>query len=302
MATKNEVLSRSRVEGRSLLTEYRMTVVVTILFCIVLLGVALRLDNLMTKTLGQVETYVPGIPYPSGGVSDLETRLTIKDTITGVILHDQDPNPIGYYLLMLGWTRVFGASVLAIRLPSAIFGIGAIVLTYFLGSLEESNWIGLLGAAAVALNGYLIYWSQIAKMYTIGCFLGLLASLLLLLASRSPVRQRGYGLLYVAVTLAGLATVVYFWLLFAAHVVWTLHKAVVERTRPSALVRYQILTLTLGGPLLALALFQARRSSYLDHNPFPSSSSTFNLDSSSYQTTSLSPQDQFRLALGLSHS
>ena len=89
MATKNEALSRGRVEGRSFLTEHRTTIVVTILFCIVLLGVSLRLENVLTKTLGQVETYVPGIPYPSGGVSDLETRLTIKDTVTDVILHDR---------------------------------------------------------------------------------------------------------------------------------------------------------------------------------------------------------------------
>ena len=251
-------------------SEHNRLLVLGILVSVLLVGLVLRLDNLTTKTIGQVETYVPGIHYPSGGVSDLETRLTIKDTIKGVIIHDQDPNPIGYYLLMLAWTRVFGASVLAIRLPSVIFGVGAIVLTYYLGSLEKSTWIGLLGAAMVALNGYLIFWSQIAKMYIVGCFLGLLASILLLLAYRNSERQRQYGLLYMTASLAGLVTVVFFWLLFATHVVWTLGRALSDRTRPPTIIRFQILTLILGNPLLALAVFQARRPSYLDHNPIPS--------------------------------
>ena len=71
--------------------------------------------------------------------------------------------------------------------------------------------VGALAAGLLAFNGHHVFWSQLAKMYSMACFLGLLSTVLLILASKDGARRLVFQFLYSGATLIGLATTVYFW-------------------------------------------------------------------------------------------
>ncbi len=219
----------------------------------------LRSYDLTARGMSHIEVYVPGIPLPAG-ISDPAPRLTIKDTLNGILVY-QEPHPPAYYLFMLYWTKIFGSDLFALRFPSVLFGVGCILLLYGLGVLETNRWTALLAAILLAFNGHQVLWAEIAKMYIMACFLGLASTICLLLL----VREAGNRILQVLYGLSmilGLATTIYVWPIFVTHLFWLL----IRRWSFDSLVgfvRYWLLIFTLASPLLALIAFQSRRSSYL---------------------------------------
>src|SRR5262249_9799170 len=158
------------------------------------------------------------IPLPEG-ISEPAERVTVARILTGTF--SSDTHPPGYYLLMFPWTRVVGTSLTAIRLPSAFFGIASIALIFWFGSLTGWRIAGVLAAVLLAFSGFHVFWSQVARMFALECFLGLAASILLLRIARSTERAGILTAVYVCLILAGLASHVFFWTLFGAHVIWT---------------------------------------------------------------------------------
>jgi hypothetical protein len=79
---------------------------------------------------------------------------------------------------------------------------------------------------------------------------------LLLLLAQSSRRRNVLLAAYVAVVLAGVATHVFFWSLFGAHMLWAFGNAVGRRPLPD-LCRAQLLALVLGSPLIAFAAYQS---------------------------------------------
>ena len=238
-----------------------------LLALIVLLGLAIRLYGLGERSMTHIEIYVPGIPLPAG-LSDPEPRLTVKDTLFGM-LYSAEPHPPGYYLLMLGWTRVFGAGIEALRLPSAVLGALCILLVFILGMQEKNRNAGLLGALLLALNGHQVFWSQLAKNYIWAEFIGLAATVLLLQALGGGKRERWFQVMYLAMLLLGISLTIYFWPILIAHLIWVVIEKWENRSLPG-IFQWQYLALILGTPLVSLAIFQSRRESYLDPNFLPS--------------------------------
>src|SRR5271167_2213820 len=193
---------------------------------LVLLGGFLRLHNLGEKSVTHVEMYVPGIRLPHG-ISFPEERLTMVKVLTGTL--NSDTHPPAYYMLMWAWTRCFGTSAWSIRLPSALLGTACIPLVFWLGMLTRQQAAGWIAAAFVALNGHLVFWSQIARMFTLACCLGLLATIVLLQIAKRTQASRSLHFLYVALMLLGLCTHIFFWLILAAHMFWTQMGARIEK-------------------------------------------------------------------------
>jgi 4-amino-4-deoxy-L-arabinose transferase-like glycosyltransferase len=238
---------------------------IIILGAIVFAALLFRLHNLESRTIGHIEMYVPGIELPYE-LSDLGVRMTLRKTLSGTL--QIEPHPPAYYILMLGWTKVFGSGILALRLPSVLFGVACIVLIYVLCLLEEDRFTGLLAAGMLAFNGLHIFWSQEAKLYIMGCFLGLLSTVFLVLMPKGGARQKIAQFVYLGSTLAGLATTVYFWPIFITHVLWTLTADWRKKTDMPGLFRFQILIFTLGSVLLAVAAYQGGREPYIGLNLF----------------------------------
>ncbi len=216
-------------------------------------GAWLRLSGLEKRSITHPEMYVPGIPLPEG-ISEPAPRMTFSRILTGTF--SSDTHPPGYYLMMLPWTRVMGTSLQAIRLPSALLGIGCILLIFLVGVAAGRPGAGALAAALLAFSGYHVFWSQVARMFALDCFLGLAATLLLLQIARGT-RWRGIlTAAYIVCILAGLATHVFFWSLFAVHMIWAFANAWGRRELPG-FCRAQVLALVLGSPFIAFAAYQS---------------------------------------------
>ena len=222
---------------------------------ILILGAWARLHDIERRTLDHPEVYTPGIDLP-WHLSNPNPRFTLWQTLAGTFAGE--PHPPGYYIVMLGWTKAFGSSILALRFPSLLFGAASILLIFLIAVQTESKLTGLLAAAMLAGNGLHLYYSQNSRMYVMGSFLGLLSTLLLISLVKNRLRRRGYAALYFLVTCAGLATHVYFWAIFATQSVWAAARSLRGMASLTSLLRLQMMVLIVASPLAAIAVFQSQ--------------------------------------------
>jgi hypothetical protein len=220
---------------------------------IVLVGAGLRLSTLADKSVTHVEMYVPGIRMPQG-ISVPGQRMTLASVLTGTF--SSDTHPPGYYVLMWAWTKCFGTSVWALRLPAVLLGVACIPLMLWLGVLTGQRTAGWVGAILLAVHGHHVFWSQVARMFTLTCFLGLLATCLLLVIVKRRHTPIWMGFLYVLVVLLGIACHIFFWALLGTHIFWTFLNASGQRRALPGTVKLQLLAAIVGSPLLAFAAYQ----------------------------------------------
>lgn len=232
--------------------EKRRHYALVVLALSLLFGGWLRFSGLEARSVTHPEIYVPRIPLPQG-ISEPTERFTARSVLTGTF--SSDTHPPGYYLFMLPWTRVAGTSLWAMRVPSAVLGTLSIALVYVLGTLVIGPVAGATAAALVALSGYHVFWSQVARMFSLACFLGLAATLLIVLIARGA-HHWSLRVLYLLLILAGVATHVFFWALFAMHLLWAFGNAL-GRPHMPALCRTLLTALILGSPFIAFAAYQS---------------------------------------------
>jgi mannosyltransferase len=72
-----------------------------------------------------------------------------------------------YYALAWLWTQVTGAGEVGLRSLSAVAGVATIPVAYLLGAELRGRRTGLIGAALVAVNPMLIWYSQEARAYAL---------------------------------------------------------------------------------------------------------------------------------------
>ena len=149
-----------------------------------ILAVALlvRLPGLADKPLWYDEAFA--ILLSAKGPAAIE-RATLSEQ-GGIAA---DVHPLGYYLLLWEWGRIFGTSGLAMRSLSVLIGLGLVGVAYFgarasLGP-RRAAWFGGL----VALSPFQVHYAQEIRMY------GLLALELTAAAVlfRSAVVQGGWS-------------------------------------------------------------------------------------------------------------
>ena len=172
-------MDRSRME--------RLTFVFAL--TIVLVSAVLRLVNLNFHSLDLDESM-------SVWLAQKPTGELIANTLNLA----WDPHPPGYYLLLQGWMSVFGSGELAVRLLSALLGIGLVWLLYLVGARLFDPWVGLAAAGLGAVNPLLVWLAQEARMYTLVAVLTL-GSLYCMVRALDEHRWRwwlGYALLALA--------------------------------------------------------------------------------------------------------
>jgi len=91
---------------------------------------------------------------------------------TKLSFHD---HPILVFLVQHISYLIFGVSTWAMRLPSALFGIGSVFLTYLIGKKSFSKQVGLIAAAILSVNVLMLYVSRIGVQESQVIFLCLLA-------------------------------------------------------------------------------------------------------------------------------
>lgn len=120
--------------------------------------------------------------HASSGTSSLLETVTTYDASM----------PLYYWFLHV-WVEL-GGSELVLRLPSVVFGAGAVWFIYLVGVRLFGNPIGWLSAVALALNPFAIAYSREARGYSLVLFLLLSSTYLLLRALESGGRWWiGYG-------------------------------------------------------------------------------------------------------------
>lgn len=123
-----------------------------------------------------------------------------------------DIHPPGYYLALKAWRTLVGESELALRGFSTLAGVVLVALLYRLGRSYFGARAGLWAALFGAVNPFLIYYSQEARMYSLLATLSA-GSFLLFSAWLRSWRNKDWrtgewrlGVGYVGVTALGLYT------------------------------------------------------------------------------------------------
>lgn len=78
-----------------------------------------------------------------------------------------DFHPPGYFLLLWLWSHLMGFSEIMVRIPSVIFGLLTIWLTYLIGKKLFSENVGILSGLLLASAPLHVYYSQEARMYSL---------------------------------------------------------------------------------------------------------------------------------------
>jgi len=134
------------------------------------------------------------------------------------LLASTDVHPPLYFFLMKGWTTVAGTSEVALRLPSALASVSAVLLTYFLIRRIASEPVSRLAAFLVAVSPFDVMAGQEARMYPLLELLALGSTLALVVAVEwgGAVRWAAYAGLAAATAYTHYLGI----LILAAHGIW----------------------------------------------------------------------------------
>jgi mannosyltransferase len=92
-----------------------------------------------------------------------EAQLPFGDMIH-TVQHVETTPPL-YFVLVWCWAKVFGTSEVALRSISTLAGIALVPIAYMSAKELASRWAGVIAAALVAVNPFLIWFSQEARAY-----------------------------------------------------------------------------------------------------------------------------------------
>lgn len=154
-----------------------------ILFC----GAVLRFYDLSAESL-----------WADEGI----TVRTVSDSFTAMqqILSKAIHPPL-HYLILHPLTHIFGNSEFVVRMPSVIFGIVSIFMTYVLGRRLFNTPTGFIAAGLVALSYFQIRYSQEARNYALLTMLALFSYYYFVRLLEKPSRKHTAGYLIVSVLL-----------------------------------------------------------------------------------------------------
>lgn len=234
-----------------------------LLLMITLAGAWLRVFEIDLKTLTHTEGMLPNLAWPPFAWPP--PRLSFYDTFWWH--YHSELHPPAHYLLLWGWTKAFGTSLVNLRLPSALFGVGSILVSYRIGTFLHHRTVGLLAAAFVAFNGFHIFNSQYARVYMMVTFLALLSTLALLHVMRGGRHRRRWEAAYVLSTWLAIYTQSFFWIVFAIQIAWI----AIQMGRTAPLIRrvlgLQALVVMLGSAALAHQVYQGATTGYPGPSP-----------------------------------
>ena len=87
------------------------------------------------------------------------------DSATAGVWSTVETTPPLYFVLMWGWAHIFGIGEIALRSVSTLAGIALVPIAYLSARELYSRWAGVVAAAFVAVNPFMIWFSQEARAY-----------------------------------------------------------------------------------------------------------------------------------------
>ncbi len=180
------------------------------LAALLVLAAGLRLGTLNLQSFWYDEAFTP--------VHVLHASLGA--TLRAVVHHENTP-PL-WYVLIWGWSRLFGTGEVALRLPSALAGTATVAVAWGIGSQLAGRRAAIATAAFVAVNPLFIWYSQEARAYGLFVFLAALAMWCWLRADVDPTPGRLGA--FAASGAAALATHYFAVFLLAPMCLWLLRR------------------------------------------------------------------------------
>ncbi len=124
------------------------------------------------------------IDFPSGLWLDelCSAHIANKSSVIEMLqwLVKYDVHPPLYFITLHFWINLLGDNDSSLRLLSVVFGLLNIPVIYLAGKELESKQTGLLAAFFVAINSFLIYYSQEVRFYALTALLVSLSILFLI--------------------------------------------------------------------------------------------------------------------------
>ena len=155
---------------------------------------ALSLTGIQAESLWLDEAWTANALYddrpPPADIGDVVrgVRDSLLDTLATVRV---DVHPPLYFILLDLWTLVMDESEFALRLPSALVGLGAIAGTIALGRQWFDARTGLIAGLLLGTLGFYVYYTREARMYTLYLAWVVLATWAYTLWWRTPTRWHG---------------------------------------------------------------------------------------------------------------
>ncbi len=137
-----------------------------LLFLIITIGLFLRLYHLDQESFWTDEAF--SVHHAS--------EKNVESVIQNVKLTEGAPP--GYYLLLHFWIKMVDDTEFSIRLLSAIFGTGSIIIMYALAAALFSPRTALLSSLFMATSMLQVLYSQETRMYIMFTFFSLLSTFL----------------------------------------------------------------------------------------------------------------------------
>jgi hypothetical protein len=100
---------------------------------------------------------------------------SIKLLVQNMLKFTHQPHPPLYNILLHYWISVFGESEVFIRLLSIVFGVLSIVVIFHLGKLIVNRDFGIVLALISAFSPFLIFFSSMARWYSLSLLLSVLS-------------------------------------------------------------------------------------------------------------------------------
>jgi hypothetical protein len=145
---------------------------------LLVLAALLRLSTLDLQSFWYDEAYVPVHTLHASLVATLRA-----------VEHRENTPPL-WYVLMWGWSRIFGTGMIALRLPSALAGIATVAVAWEIGQQLAGRRAAIATAALVATSPLFVWYSQEARAYGLFVFMAALAMWCWLRADADPTPGR----------------------------------------------------------------------------------------------------------------
>ncbi|HIQ05600.1 MAG TPA: hypothetical protein EYH31_07865, partial [Anaerolineae bacterium] len=166
----------------------------------------------------------------------------------------EDKHPPLYYLLLHGWTMLFGNSDMAVRSLGVLLGTVAVPVVYVLGQALGGRRLAWMATLLTAFNPILVWYSQEARMFMPATTFGLLGLYGLVQAMQG--QSRLWWMLFVIGTAVAVYTYLLSGLLLPVAATWVLITLISELpqtgTQLSGRMRWLLLWGT--GALIATGL------------------------------------------------
>jgi uncharacterized membrane protein len=228
---------------------------------ILLLALALRLPGIATRSLWIDELYTEW--FAARSFTDLWTDVPTYET-----------HPPFYYSLLRLWTLLFGSSELGLRSLSLLFSLGTVFALAVGGRVlaaGKGHWLGVAGAALLALNYANIRDAQNARPYamqTFVCTVAVLAAVLLVRRLLDSENQR-YARSWIGpAVILGVSAGIGLWIhntgFFIAFGLWLGLAATLIVTPPT--LRLRNLVIFVGAGVLALLVWAPYLPIFIDQS------------------------------------